>query len=74
MPKLRVLSGKDVSKILSKHGFKKVRQKGSHIFMQKREGNTTITVPVPAHNELKLGTLNGIIRQSGLQRSLFETD
>ena len=69
MPKLRVLSGKETCK----HGFKQVRQKGSHIIMQKKEGETTITVPVPDHNELKTGTLLGVIRQSGLPRSLFET-
>ena len=73
MPKLRVLSGKEVCKIMSKHGFIEVRRKGSHIIMQKKEGNTTITVPVPDHEELRIGTLSGIIRQSGLPRSLFET-
>jgi len=73
MPKLRVLSGRDVCRILSEQGYEKIRQKGSHIIMQKRRGNTTITVPVPEHNELKMGTLLGIIRQSGLSRSLFET-
>ena len=74
MPKLRVLSGKEVCKIMSKHGFIEVRRKGSHIIMQKKEGNTTITVPVPDHEELRTGTLSGIIRQSGLLRSLFETE
>jgi predicted RNA binding protein YcfA (HicA-like mRNA interferase family) len=58
---------------MSKHGFIEVRRKGSHIIMQKKEGNTTITVPVPDHEELRIGTLSGIIRQSGLPRSLFET-
>jgi len=58
---------------MSKHGFIEVRRKGSHIIMQKKEGDTTITVPVPDHGELKMGTLLGIIRQSGLARSLFET-
>lgn len=74
MPKLRVLSGRDVCKILSEHGFEKVRQKGSHLIMQKREKNTTITIPVPDHDELRMGTLRGIIRQSGLSRGLFETN
>lgn len=72
MPKLRVLSGKEVCKIMSKHGFQEVRRKGSHIIMQKKDGDTTITVPVPNHDELKTGTLSGIIRQSNLPRSLFE--
>jgi predicted RNA binding protein YcfA (HicA-like mRNA interferase family) len=57
---------------MAQHGFKQVRRKGSHIIMQKVAGNSTITVPVPDHDELKLGTLTGIIRQSGLPRSLFE--
>lgn len=40
--------------------------------MQKQKEDTTITVPVPDHAELRMGTLSGIIRQSGLPRSLFE--
>jgi predicted RNA binding protein YcfA (HicA-like mRNA interferase family) len=72
MPKLRALSGQGVCKIMTEHGFAQVRRKGSHIIMQKREGGTTITVPVPDHQELRRGTLLGIIRQSGLPRSLFE--
>lgn len=72
MPKLRVLSGREVCKIMAQHGFKQVRRKGSHMIMQKPSGNSTITVPVPDHDELKVGTLTGIIRQSGLPRALFE--
>jgi predicted RNA binding protein YcfA (HicA-like mRNA interferase family) len=59
---------------MSRHGFEEVRQKGSHIIMQKREGDTTVTVPVPDHDELRMGTLLGVIKQSGLPRSLFETE
>lgn len=59
---------------MAEHGFEQVRQKGSHLIMQKRAGNTTVTVPVPDHDELRMGTLVGIIRQSGLPRSLFETE
>ena len=40
--------------------------------MQKRTAAGTVTVPVPSHSELKLGTLRSIIRQSGLSRELFE--
>jgi predicted RNA binding protein YcfA (HicA-like mRNA interferase family) len=31
-------------------------------------------VPVPDHVEIRIGTLQSIIRQSGLPRRLFETD
>jgi predicted RNA binding protein YcfA (HicA-like mRNA interferase family) len=71
VPELRNLSGSDVCEILSRHGFVKVRQRGSHIVMQKKEEGTTITVPVPDHDVILIGTLMSIIRQSGLVRSEF---
>jgi predicted RNA binding protein YcfA (HicA-like mRNA interferase family) len=40
--------------------------------MQKRTAESTITVPVPDHKELRIGTLQSIIRQSQLPRALFE--
>ncbi|RUM89225.1 MAG: hypothetical protein DSZ23_03525 [Thermodesulfatator sp.] len=36
MPKLKNLSGKDVCKILKRHGFLEMRRRGSHVIMQKR--------------------------------------
>jgi predicted RNA binding protein YcfA (HicA-like mRNA interferase family) len=40
--------------------------------MQKAIESSTITVPVPEHDELRTGTLRAIIRQSGVSRSAFE--
>ncbi len=74
MAKLRVLSGEDVCRILSEHGFVRVRQRGSHVVMQKAAGDSTITIPVPLHRELRIGTLLSILRQSQLSRSVFETE
>ena len=73
MGRLRVLSGREACRILADHGFAKVRRHGSHIVMQRRLGKSTITVPVPDHPELRVGTLLSIIRQSQLTRTLFET-
>jgi len=72
MSKLRVMSGKEVCRILEMNGFQMVRQRGSHMVMQRREGETTVTVPVPDHKEIRIGTLLSIIRQSRLARELFE--
>jgi predicted RNA binding protein YcfA (HicA-like mRNA interferase family) len=72
--KLRLLSGKEVCAILRKAGFEEVRRRGSHIVMQKKIPQGTITVPVPDHNEIRIGTLQSIIRQSGLSRGEFESD
>jgi predicted RNA binding protein YcfA (HicA-like mRNA interferase family) len=70
--RLKILSGKEVCKILSANGFEQVRQKGSHIIMQKKINNSTITVPVPNHLEIKIGTLQSIIRQSEIAKEQFE--
>lgn len=72
MGKLRLLSGRQVCTILARHGFAEVHQRGSHIVMQKKLPDTTITVPVPNHDELRIGTPQSIIRQSGIPRNEFE--
>lgn len=73
MGRLRVLSGQEACAILERHGFTRIRQRGSHIVMQRVTSGGTITVPVPDHKELHTGTLRSIIRQSGLPRADFET-
>ena len=74
MGRLRVLSGKEVVAILEQHGFVAVRQRGSHLSLQRRSEGSTVTVVVPLHRELRAGTLLSIVRQSGLERALFETE
>jgi predicted RNA binding protein YcfA (HicA-like mRNA interferase family) len=72
LPSLRRFSARELIALLGEHGFARVRQRGSHIVLQRREANTTITVVVPNHDEIRVGTLLSIIRQSGLARGLFE--
>jgi len=72
--KLRVLSGAEACRILEGHGFVEVRRRGSHIVMQKTDSDTTITVPVPDHAELRRRTLRAIIRQSGIDKAEFESN
>ena len=77
LPRLRRMSGRECCKILSQNGFSEVRLKGSHIQMQRKAinefGFATLTVTVPDHKELRIGTLAKIIARSQLPRSLFET-
>jgi predicted RNA binding protein YcfA (HicA-like mRNA interferase family) len=52
------MSGKEVCAILAHHGFSEVRRRGSHIVMQRvGKDGSTITIPVPDHKELRIGTL-----------------
>jgi len=73
MGKLRVLSGREVCRILEGQGYSELRRRGSHVVMQRRTDAGTVTVPVPDHSMLAVGTLRSIIRQSGLARELFES-
>jgi predicted RNA binding protein YcfA (HicA-like mRNA interferase family) len=50
------------------------RSGDGHVVMQRRAEGTTTTKPVPDHTEIPVGTLQSIIRQSGLPRSTFETE
>ena len=72
MPKLPVVSGKDVVKALSKLGFVHVRTTGSHAILRKDDARGKTVVPVPLHNELAKGTLLSIMHQSGMTREEFE--
>ena len=60
MGKLPVLSGREVCRILERHNFLEVRRRGSHVVIQRMLPNTTITVPVPNHKEIRVGTLLSI--------------
>lgn len=73
MGKFRVLSGREVCAILARHGFQEVRRRGSHIVMQLKSDDGTVTVPVPDHKEIRLGTLQSIVRQSGVPREEFQS-
>mgnify|MGYP001608704163 CR=1 FL=1 len=67
MPKLPVISGKELIKTLLKIGFKHIRTKGSHFILTKFDKEKgKITVPVPFHKELAKGTLKSIMKQVGI--------
>jgi predicted RNA binding protein YcfA (HicA-like mRNA interferase family) len=54
----KVMSAKDIIKILEKNGWEFVRQKGSH--KQYKKNNVLCTIPF--HDEIKSGTLSNIKR------------
>lgn len=64
MGKLPALSGAELVSLLKKEGFQVVRQKGSHVSLQKGAYRTV----VPLHDDLAKGTLLGILKQCGMTR------
>jgi predicted RNA binding protein YcfA (HicA-like mRNA interferase family) len=67
MPRLPRLSGAQVVRALQKLGFDKLRQSGSHVVMR-RGGRGCV---VPLHDELKVGTLAGVLRQADVSAEDF---
>ncbi|MCZ7356335.1 MAG: type II toxin-antitoxin system HicA family toxin [Candidatus Methanoperedens sp.] len=62
-PKLRVVSGEKVIKILcNKMGFKISGRTGSHVRLSKETSEGKIGTVVPIHDELKIGTLKGVLK------------
>jgi predicted RNA binding protein YcfA (HicA-like mRNA interferase family) len=62
MPRLPRLSSREAIRALERLGFVQVRQRGSHVVLQ-REKQTCV---VPSGRDLKVGTLAGILEQAGV--------
>jgi len=60
-----------VVKALQRDGWTIVRQKGSHIRLQKRIGNELLKITVPAHNPIKCSTLAHILKQASINLKHF---
>jgi predicted RNA binding protein YcfA (HicA-like mRNA interferase family) len=67
MPKLPRISGKECVSALKKLGFEEARQKGSHVVMKMGDSGCV----VPMHQELRTGTLHGILKQAGVSKDNF---
>jgi len=75
MPKLKVLSGKDVISILGNFGFLVFDQESSHVKLRRIFHNQKQTLTVPNHKEIDSGTLKAIYRQASRyisESELFE--
>jgi predicted RNA binding protein YcfA (HicA-like mRNA interferase family) len=66
MPKLPSISGERLVRALKRAGFVELRQKGSHISLEKKTAEKNFRTVVPQHRTLAKGTLSDILRQAGL--------
>jgi predicted RNA binding protein YcfA (HicA-like mRNA interferase family) len=57
----RDLSGADLSKLLRVYGYEIKRQTGSHIRLTSTRQGTEHHITVPAHKQLRVGTLSAIL-------------
>ena len=71
MSSLPVVSSEQLITALNKVGFVFIRQKGSHIRLEKQTDRGVIKLTVPRHRMIKRGTLRGIIKDAGLTVDKF---
>lgn len=68
--KLPMLKARDIIRVLNLLGFKKIRQKGSHIFFEHIDGRTTL-VPSHAGEDISKGLIRQILKEIELTPEKF---
>ena len=58
---LPVVSGRRLIKFLQSSGYKIVRQRGSHVRLERHSSSGAHAITVPNHREVARGTLNDIL-------------
>ena len=70
-PKLPVVSGRQVVRVLERVGYRVVRQRGSHIRLRDASNPNHLPVTVPDHRTVKSGLLRKILRDADLSVDEF---
>ncbi|WP_133513163.1 type II toxin-antitoxin system HicA family toxin [Candidatus Thiosymbion oneisti] len=63
---MKTVSGKTFCKFLEQHGWELQRVCGSHHIYTKSDREEILTVPVHGNKDLKKGTLQKLLKDSGL--------
>ena len=72
--KVPVISGKQIIKALSKLGYSIVKQRGSHIKLQKKTPAGTHSITVPQHDEIAKGTLIDILNKVSMWNQISKEE
>lgn len=71
MTKIPSLPYTQIIRALQRDGWTVVRQKGSHIRLQKRVAEEVLKVTIPAHRPVKRSTLAHILKQARVAPERF---
>lgn len=66
MPKLPVMTSKEIVDALTRHGFIFKRQKGSHAVYKHPDGRRVI-VPIHSNKDIPVGTLHAILKDARVE-------
>jgi predicted RNA binding protein YcfA (HicA-like mRNA interferase family) len=67
---MKAISGKDLIKILERHGWELLRISGSHHIYGKPGSIVRLSVPVHGSPPLKIGLLRHLLKMAGLEEDI----
>jgi len=68
---LKSVSGKDLARLLEKHGWELKRVAGSHHIYAKPGNPARISLPIHGNQALKTGLLKHLLKLSGIEEAEF---
>lgn len=66
---MRSISGKELAKLLERHGWVQLRIQGSHHIFGKAGSEVRLSVPIHLNQSLKIGLLRHLLKQAGISES-----
>lgn len=66
---MRSVSGKELCRVLERHGWTLLRIQGSHHIYGRPGTSTRISIPVHANQDLKVGLFRHLLRAAGLDEA-----
>jgi len=64
---MKSLSGKELTRVLERHGWRLLRTQGSHHIYGKEGSIVRLSVPIHGNQPLKTGLLNHLLKMAGLE-------
>ena len=66
---MKQVSGKDLARVVERHGWALLRVTGSHHIYGKAGSIVRLSIPIHANRPLKLGLLRHLLKQAGLMEN-----
>lgn len=69
---MKSVSGKELARIVERHGWNLLRIHGSHHIYGKPGSIVRLSIPIHGNKPLKIGLLNHLLKLAGLSESAME--
>jgi len=69
---MKPISGKELVRILERHGWKLLRVRGSHHIYGKPGSIVRLSVPIHGNSHLKIGLLHHLVKMAGIEERELE--